>query len=345
MLTVQLWDNDLLPGGDDYLGEVKIPLDRKHPLSATNDGRVRPLGLFTRLRDRRAKKGKEHVRGERVSRKVWYPCYVGKREDAPREVAPKPRSRKCGRVLCDCFWACFCGCLRCLWSHDDAEAEVLRPRKGAEGGEGGEAVRAVRPPKVSDDDKSYRGEVQLSFHLVKAEVAGSEDGAVGAGRKDPNRDPILQDPRRPDDSFLWWKHPLKSLQFLVCDNLRVWVCSVILVVVFFLLIGYSCSSWSRSGWRRSRKALSSDAYPCGIRRADHVRARGIDLPSAPAPPLPRSVRIVIARRPAPSPSIARYTDIQIHRLCARRRARPEGDIKGLRSARGAAPVPSPSCEI
>eukprot|EP00760_Papus_ankaliazontas_P016406 PhM_4_TR16796/c2_g1_i5/m.97662/K18261/DYSF; dysferlin len=71
-LVVQIWDNDLMPMTDDFMGEMKIPLDQRLPLNQSAQDRKRiPLNLFGKTPDPTNPETKI-VRGLQQTPKLWY---------------------------------------------------------------------------------------------------------------------------------------------------------------------------------------------------------------------------------------------------------------------------------
>eukprot|EP01065_Artemidia_motanka_P052325 TRINITY_DN9425_c0_g1_i1.p1 TRINITY_DN9425_c0_g1~~TRINITY_DN9425_c0_g1_i1.p1 ORF type:complete len:2387 (+),score=668.56 TRINITY_DN9425_c0_g1_i1:60-7220(+) len=228
VLTVQIWDSDLLPGTDDYLGEVHIPLDRTLQ-SATIDGHIRPLGLFRRIKDK--KTGETRVVGEVMTPKIWFACYA-QHQNKDKKEEKKKKKKRCCRRCCSCFFDCCYKCFNdCLGDEDEEKARLKKQQK--------EAVQKKQPPReteaMHEEGLRYRGEVQLSFQLVPKSKLEHESFKAGFGRDEPNTNPVLQEPVRPDDSFLWWQHPLKSLKYIVYEKWKVYLCAFICIVLTLIL--------------------------------------------------------------------------------------------------------------
>ncbi|XP_072905190.1 myoferlin-like [Hemitrygon akajei] len=79
------------------------------------------------------------------------------------------------------------------------------------------------------------GKVELTLELVTELEA--EERPAGKGREEPNMNPKLEPPNRPDTSFLWFHSPLKGLKYIVWRKYKRWVVCVLLLVVpvIFLL--------------------------------------------------------------------------------------------------------------
>ncbi|XP_069773690.1 myoferlin-like isoform X3 [Narcine bancroftii] len=79
------------------------------------------------------------------------------------------------------------------------------------------------------------GKIELTLELVTDIEA--EERPSGKGREEPNMNPKLEPPNRPDTSFLWFRSPLKGLKHIVWRKYKWWVvCTFLLVVPVIFLI-------------------------------------------------------------------------------------------------------------
>ncbi|XP_072122859.1 myoferlin-like isoform X4 [Mobula birostris] len=78
------------------------------------------------------------------------------------------------------------------------------------------------------------GEVELTLELVTELEA--EERPAGKGREEPNMNPKLEPPNRPDTSFLWFRSPLKGLKHIVWRKYKWWVACVLLLVVSVIFL-------------------------------------------------------------------------------------------------------------
>eukprot|EP01062_Namystynia_karyoxenos_P017525 TRINITY_DN16457_c0_g1_i2.p1 TRINITY_DN16457_c0_g1~~TRINITY_DN16457_c0_g1_i2.p1 ORF type:complete len:1674 (+),score=488.20 TRINITY_DN16457_c0_g1_i2:2249-7270(+) len=265
VLHVQIFDSDLLPFTDDLIGEVKIPLGGTMK-GATDDGYLRPLGLFRRLRSKARGRqqeaaggqqgqqpGKEHhdeyVFGERMTPKVWFPCYTaglaGVSEQEDRAYAEGDQqttpgcmrtflSALCSCIICSlgaCITPCFDACRSTSQEHEEQKAVQQRAKISAE------KAKPQPTEKMVKQDLRYRGEVQLSFQLVEWEKSQQDEYKAGYGRSEPNANPVLQEPARPEDSFLWWQHPLKSFKFILYENWKPYCAALLCCILCVIFIG------------------------------------------------------------------------------------------------------------
>ncbi|XP_029768503.1 myoferlin-like [Terrapene carolina triunguis] len=75
------------------------------------------------------------------------------------------------------------------------------------------------------------GKIELTLELLTDKEA--EERPAGKGREEPNMNPTLHPPVRPEASFLWFTAPLKSLRYILWQPHK---CKIILGVVLFLLL-------------------------------------------------------------------------------------------------------------
>ncbi|XP_054853217.1 fer-1-like protein 5 [Eublepharis macularius] len=75
-------------------------------------------------------------------------------------------------------------------------------------------LRGWWPCIVFEDDKRrVSGKVEMTLELLTEKEA--EERPAGKGREEPNMNPVLKPPERPETSFLWFTAPLKSIKFIV----------------------------------------------------------------------------------------------------------------------------------
>uniref|UniRef100_UPI00398F19C0 myoferlin-like n=1 Tax=Pristiophorus japonicus TaxID=55135 RepID=UPI00398F19C0 len=97
-------------------------------------------------------------------------------------------------------------------------------------------VRGWWPCVVDKDGKpSLTGKVELTLELVTEREA--DERPAGKGREEPNMNPKLEPPNRPDTSFLWFRNPLKSIKHIVWRKYK-WcvICALLLVIPVIFLI-------------------------------------------------------------------------------------------------------------
>ncbi|XP_070210966.1 myoferlin-like isoform X3 [Littorina saxatilis] len=90
-------------------------------------------------------------------------------------------------------------------------------------------------PCYSDEtgERLLTGKVEMELELIPIEEA--ETKPAGLGREEPNANPTLEPPKRPETSFLWFTSPFKTLKFIIWRNYK-WVIIGFIVLLFFLLL-------------------------------------------------------------------------------------------------------------
>ncbi|XP_017292966.1 dysferlin isoform X5 [Kryptolebias marmoratus] len=81
-------------------------------------------------------------------------------------------------------------------------------------------------------EKIIAGKVEMSLEIVTEEEQGERP--AGLGRDEPNMNPHLEEPQRPETSFLWFSSPFKTLRFIVWRRFK-WLI-VLFVVLFFIVL-------------------------------------------------------------------------------------------------------------
>uniref|UniRef100_A0A673FXM7 Myoferlin-like n=1 Tax=Sinocyclocheilus rhinocerous TaxID=307959 RepID=A0A673FXM7_9TELE len=76
------------------------------------------------------------------------------------------------------------------------------------------SVRGWWPCAMEEDGKKIlAGKVEMTLEVVEEEEA--EERPAGKGRDEPNMNPKLDPPNRPDTSFLWFTNPCKTMKFII----------------------------------------------------------------------------------------------------------------------------------
>ncbi|XP_078094608.1 myoferlin-like [Mustelus asterias] len=99
------------------------------------------------------------------------------------------------------------------------------------------SIKGWWPSITYEDGEPYlTGKLELTLELLTEQEA--EERPAGKGRDEPNMNPKLEPPNRPDTSFLWFRSPLKAMRHIVWRKYKWWViCTLVLVVPVILLIG------------------------------------------------------------------------------------------------------------
>ena len=85
---------------------------------------------------------------------------------------------------------------------------------------------------------SLTGKIELTLELVDGEEGVRQP--VGRGREDPNVNPRLEEPNRPDSSFFWLTSPLKFLRHVVFRRYKcccISLCIILVAVSLALFLG------------------------------------------------------------------------------------------------------------
>ncbi|XP_036072466.1 dysferlin isoform X2 [Oryzias melastigma] len=80
-------------------------------------------------------------------------------------------------------------------------------------------------------EKILAGKVEMSLEIVSEEE--HEERPAGLGRDEPNMNPHLEEPQRPETSFLWFTSPYKTLRFVLWRRFK-WL--ILLFIVLFLVL-------------------------------------------------------------------------------------------------------------
>ncbi|PAA77701.1 hypothetical protein BOX15_Mlig001839g4 [Macrostomum lignano] len=78
------------------------------------------------------------------------------------------------------------------------------------------------------------GKIEMELELLTAEEAALRP--AGLGQDEPNENPHLDPPKRPETSFLWFTSPWKTFKYIVWKNFKWYIIGALLTVVFGLLL-------------------------------------------------------------------------------------------------------------
>ncbi|XP_032915721.1 dysferlin isoform X6 [Catharus ustulatus] len=82
-----------------------------------------------------------------------------------------------------------------------------------------------------DQQRILAGKLEMTLEIVAEQE--HEERPAGMGRDEPNMNPRLEDPKRPETSFLWFTSPYKTLKFILWRRYK-WV--LILAILLFILL-------------------------------------------------------------------------------------------------------------
>ncbi|XP_008284661.1 myoferlin isoform X2 [Stegastes partitus] len=107
------------------------------------------------------------------------------------------------------------------------------------------SVRGWWPCAIEEDGKHVLGgKVEMTLEIV--EEKEMEERPAGKGRDEPNMNPKLDPPNRPDTSFFWFTNPCKTMKFIVWRRFR-WLfiggIILLLVILFLGILLYSLPNY------------------------------------------------------------------------------------------------------
>ncbi|XP_063818137.1 myoferlin isoform X2 [Pseudophryne corroboree] len=83
-----------------------------------------------------------------------------------------------------------------------------------------------------DGKRILAGKIELTLEVLNEKE--TEERPAGKGRDEPNMNPKLDPPNRPETSFLWFTNPCKTLKFIVWRRFK-WIFIGIIVLLLVLL--------------------------------------------------------------------------------------------------------------
>ncbi|XP_036430127.1 myoferlin isoform X1 [Colossoma macropomum] len=97
------------------------------------------------------------------------------------------------------------------------------------------SVRGWWPCAMEEDGKKVlTGKVEMTLEIVDEKEV--EERPAGKGREEPNMNPRLEPPNRPDTSFLWFTNPCKTMKFIVWRRFKwVFIGGIILILVLLFV--------------------------------------------------------------------------------------------------------------
>uniref|UniRef100_U3K8Z8 Dysferlin n=1 Tax=Ficedula albicollis TaxID=59894 RepID=U3K8Z8_FICAL len=100
-----------------------------------------------------------------------------------------------------------------------------------------------------DQQKILAGKLEMTLEIVAEQE--HEERPAGMGRDEPNMNPRLEDPKRPETSFLWFTSPYKTLKFILWRRYKWVLILALLLFILLLFLGifvYAFPVWS--SWER-----------------------------------------------------------------------------------------------
>ncbi|KAJ0060089.1 hypothetical protein NL108_003925 [Boleophthalmus pectinirostris] len=107
------------------------------------------------------------------------------------------------------------------------------------------SVRGWWPCSIEQDGKKVvGGKVEMTLEIVNETEA--DERPAGKGRDEPNMNPKLDPPNRPETSFFWFTNPCKTMKFIVWRRFK-WVfiglIILIIVILFVAILLYSLPNY------------------------------------------------------------------------------------------------------
>ncbi|XP_070833559.1 myoferlin isoform X2 [Chaetodon trifascialis] len=107
------------------------------------------------------------------------------------------------------------------------------------------SVRGWWPCAIQQDGKHVLGgKVEMSLEIVDEKEM--DERPAGKGRDEPNMNPKLDQPNRPDTSFFWFTNPCKTMKFIVWRRFKcIFILAIVLllVILFFGILFYSLPNY------------------------------------------------------------------------------------------------------
>ncbi|XP_061769069.1 dysferlin isoform X1 [Nerophis ophidion] len=89
--------------------------------------------------------------------------------------------------------------------------------------------------REQDGRRILAGKVEMSLEIVTEQE--HEERPAGLGRDEPNMNPHLEEPLRPETSFLWFSSPYKTLRFILWRRFKCFIVLFIILFLIFLFLG------------------------------------------------------------------------------------------------------------
>ncbi|XP_030629096.1 myoferlin [Chanos chanos] len=98
------------------------------------------------------------------------------------------------------------------------------------------SVRGWWPCVIEKDGKrELGGKVEMTLEVVDEKE--EDERPAGKGRDEPNMNPKLDPPKRPEVSFFWLTNPCKTLKFIVWRRFKWFFLGLILLILVLLFVG------------------------------------------------------------------------------------------------------------
>uniref|UniRef100_A0AAY4D2T6 C2 domain-containing protein n=1 Tax=Denticeps clupeoides TaxID=299321 RepID=A0AAY4D2T6_9TELE len=98
------------------------------------------------------------------------------------------------------------------------------------------SVRGWWPCMMEENEKKVlTGKVEMSLEVV--DEKDMDERPAGKGRDEPNMNPKLDPPNRPDTSFFWFTNPCKTMKFIVWRRFKWIFIGLIILILVLLFVG------------------------------------------------------------------------------------------------------------
>ncbi|XP_034049225.1 myoferlin-like isoform X2 [Thalassophryne amazonica] len=108
-----------------------------------------------------------------------------------------------------------------------------------------QSVRGWWPCSIEQGGKrDLGGKVEMTLEIISE--AEADERPAGKGRDEPNMNPKLDPPNRPETSFFWFTNPCKTMKFIVWRRFRclfIGLIILIIVVLFVAILLYSLPNY------------------------------------------------------------------------------------------------------
>eukprot|EP00117_Sycon_ciliatum_P005571 scpid7068/ scgid9464/ Myoferlin; Fer-1-like protein 3 len=92
-------------------------------------------------------------------------------------------------------------------------------------------IRDIGP----DGEVIHAGKVEMEVEILTKD--DSEAKPAGESRDDPNQNPTLDPPNRPETSFLWFTSPWKTFKYIIWKNYKWLIIGLFLLILLVLAVG------------------------------------------------------------------------------------------------------------
>ncbi|XP_064420959.1 dysferlin [Latimeria chalumnae] len=86
-----------------------------------------------------------------------------------------------------------------------------------------------------DGKKILAGKVEMTLEIISEQE--KEERPAGLGRDEPNMNPKLEEPKRPETSFLWFSSPYKTMKYILWRRFKWLIITIIIVFILLLFLG------------------------------------------------------------------------------------------------------------